>query len=182
MVIRKDEFCLREVTISDFNDIHEYSKDIENLRYTLWGPNSEDETRGFIDYTINMRKENPRVKYEFAIEIKTDYGYKVIGGCGIFITENPLIGEVGWIINKRYWNRGYGTEVGKALLKFGFEKLNLEKIFATCDSRNIGSYRIMEKCKMKKESLKFGIRKSKEKNKSEDELNYSISREDYQNI
>ena len=182
MVIRKAEFCLREFTINDFNDIHEYSKDIENLRYTLWGPNNEEQTKEFIDCAISGSKENPRSKYELAIEIETDYGHKVIGCCGIFIEENTLIGEVGWIINRRYWNKGYGTKVGRALLEFGFEKLNLDNIFATCDSRNIGSYRIMEKCNMEKESLKFGIRKSKEKNKSEDELRYSISRENYKNL
>lgn len=182
MIISKEKFTLREFNINDFKDVHEYSNDIKNLKYTLWGPNKEEETIGFIKNSIRTSNENPRVNYEFAIEINTEEGIKVIGGCGLYIIDNFLVGEVGWIINRKYWGIGYGTLVGAALLEFGFNEINLNKIFATCDSRNIGSYRIMEKCNMIRESLKIGVRPSREIGKFEDELNYYILKEEYMKI
>jgi RimJ/RimL family protein N-acetyltransferase len=46
---------------------------------------------------------------------------------------------------------GYATEVSKLLIEFGFETLNLHRIFATCDPRNVGSYKVLEKIGMTKE-------------------------------
>ncbi len=46
---------------------------------------------------------------------------------------------------------GYATEVSKLLIEFGFETLNLHRIFATCDLRNVGSYKVLEKIGMTKE-------------------------------
>lgn len=64
----------------------------------------------------------------------------------IRLTENLLRygGHIGYAINPKYWNMGYGKE----LLKLGlreFKHLIIEdKILITCDDDNIGSYKIIE--------------------------------------
>lgn len=40
----------------------------------------------------------------------------------------------------------------KALLKFGFEELTLHRMCAYCNTENYGTYRVMEKCGMRKEA------------------------------
>ncbi|WP_308201868.1 GNAT family N-acetyltransferase [Bacillus mycoides] len=42
---------------------------------------------------------------------------------------------------------GLSTEVSQLLISFGFEELNLHRIFATCDPRNIGLKKVLEKVK-----------------------------------
>ncbi len=75
----------------------------------------------------------------------------LIGGCGIGRpTKNSQDASLGWAINPKYQNSGYATEVGMALIDFGFQKLNLSLIYTTCDTRNIASFRVMEKLGMKK--------------------------------
>ena len=53
-------------------------------------------------------------------------------------------GHIGYAINPKYWNKGYGKE----LLKIGLIKakkiIEDEKILITCDDDNIGSYKIIE--------------------------------------
>jgi RimJ/RimL family protein N-acetyltransferase len=46
---------------------------------------------------------------------------------------------------------GFATEVAKLLIEFGFRELNLHRIYATCDPRNIGSSKVLEKIGMSKE-------------------------------
>lgn len=62
-------------------------------------------------------------------------------------------GEIGYVISKEYWNRGYVSEAIKAVIKFGFEVLHLNRIELHCEEENIGSWRVMEKCGMKFEGI-----------------------------
>ena len=62
------------------------------------------------------------------------------------LTEHLLKygGHIGYAINPKYWNMGYGKE----LLKIAIEQYNNlieeDKILITCDDDNIGSYKIIE--------------------------------------
>ena len=93
-------------------------------------------------------KENPRYEYEFAICLANSGRH--IGGCGIRLEGGSLskVARLGWAVNPKYQCKGYATEAAKGLIKFGFESLNILVAYATCDSRNIASYKVMEKVKM----------------------------------
>ena len=54
-----------------------------------------------------------------------------------------------FMLGCNYWNKGYGTEVLKAVLRFAFEELELERIVADHMAPNRASGRVMEKCGMK---------------------------------
>ena len=106
---------------------------------------------GKYDWTV----EDLKGKYE---KVNTDgypqgYGIfsvvadgKIIGEAGLFNSfENKKILELGYILDNKYWNRGYGTEICEGLLNYGFNVLGLEKIIARMYPENIGSIRICEK-------------------------------------
>lgn len=64
----------------------------------------------------------------------------------IRLTENLIRygGHIGYAINPKYWNMGYG----KKLLKLGLDKskslIEEARVLITCDDDNIGSYKIIE--------------------------------------
>jgi len=58
--------------------------------------------------------------------------------------------DIGWRLNKKYWNNGFATEGAKKCLDYGFNKLELKEIIATAPIINIKSIRIMEKIGMNK--------------------------------
>ena len=41
-------------------------------------------------------------------------------------------------IDRRYWNQGYASEAAGAILRMAFETLSLHRVWATCDTRNVG--------------------------------------------
>jgi RimJ/RimL family protein N-acetyltransferase len=145
-----ERLILREFIDQDFDSVHLYAVDQEVVRYMPWGPNSETDTRNFINTAISFQSEQPRTKYELAVDLREDD--TLIGGCGIRIS-NPELQEAdfGYCLNRNYWRKGYATEIARTLLEFGFRKLNLHRIYATCDPQNIGSKRVLEKMGMSQE-------------------------------
>lgn len=59
--------------------------------------------------------------------------------------------ELGYALARDYWGGGYVTEALRALIGHGFEQLNLNRIEADIDPRNLGSARVLEKLGFRKE-------------------------------
>jgi ribosomal-protein-alanine N-acetyltransferase len=113
-------------------------------------------------YLGGTRLQNPEAlaeRLKFYIECHEKYGIGLsvmtlkstgeqIGTSGLQPLEDTGEIEVGYNMSERFWGQGYGTECALAWLRFGFEKLGLERIVAIAYPENIGSWRIMEKCGM----------------------------------
>lgn len=53
--------------------------------------------------------------------------------------------ELGYRFKQKYWSQGYATEGSEALIRKGFESLNVSRVVAIADPENTGSRRVMEK-------------------------------------
>lgn len=62
--------------------------------------------------------------------------------------------EIGYILKKSAWGKGYATEACKRLLKFAFEESSLEEVVATTDPENTQSRRVLEKSGMIYEGMR----------------------------
>ena len=85
--------------------------------------------------------------------------------------------EIGYWIGKPYWHKGYCTEAAGAVLKYGFEVLGLNRIFAVHMTRNPRSGRVMQKIGMKHEGQMRQV--WKRWNKFEDVEMYAVLKSDY---
>ena len=148
---------LREIAQADFAAIHSWAGNIGNVKYMAWGPNSEEQTRQFIENCANAARAEPRTSFDFILELKS--GGRVIGTGGIYRKmdwhgRRFVRGDLGWILHRDYWKQGYCTEFAAELLRFGFEELCLHRIAASCDAENYGSYRVMERGGMLREAVR----------------------------
>jgi RimJ/RimL family protein N-acetyltransferase len=142
-----------------------------------WGPNTDEQTRAFIQMAISKAEETPCTNHQYAAVLK-ETG-RLIGACNLLITGDRA--EIGWILHRDYWKLGLGPEMGRAMLQLGFEELKLHRITARCDAENHGSYRVMEKIGMRREGLFLQARpvnKLSDK-KYGDELVYAILKEEW---
>ena len=149
MMIETSRLLIRDYLIDDCERVHLYGSLPDFSQYELWGPNSIEDTRSFVSGAIEKSKESPRFIYDLAVCLKENQ--LQIGGCRLGReTDASYIGSLGWAINPDFQNKGYATEAAHALIDFGFKKLDLSVIYATCDVRNTPSYKVMEKLGMKR--------------------------------
>ncbi|MFD1739762.1 GNAT family N-acetyltransferase [Bacillus salitolerans] len=148
LFLSNDRLSLREFTKDDWIDVHKYASQDIVCKYQPWEPNTEEESQGFVYQVIKDATQQPRTRFVFAIV----YEDKMIGAGELNIRDlTNKIGEVAYIVNPDYWGNGIATDVAKLLIGFGFKELKLHRIFATCDPRNIGSSKVLEKVGMIKE-------------------------------
>jgi ribosomal-protein-alanine N-acetyltransferase len=70
----------------------------------------------------------------------------LIGFCGLHYIANMNEVNIGYALEKSKWHFGFGTEVVKRLLDFGFDILGLKEIVAVIDPKNTASLKLIQKC------------------------------------
>jgi [ribosomal protein S5]-alanine N-acetyltransferase len=149
--IETERLILREFRASDEPDIHEYASDPEVVRFMEWGPNSREMTRSALRGWLKEQELGLEDSVTLAIELKSEG--RLIGTIRIAVKdERNRAADFGYSLNRRYWGSGYATEATRALLDTAFRRLDIHRMFATCDTRNIASYRVMEKLGMRREA------------------------------
>lgn len=150
VIFANEKLFLREFTQYDWIDVHKYASQEIVCRYQTWGPNTEEDSKEFIQDVLDEATQTPRERYVFAII----YQETLIGAVEIMIQDfTNKVGEIGYIVNPDYWGKGVATQSAKLMITFGFETLKLHRICATCDPRNIGSAKVLEKVGMLKEGV-----------------------------
>jgi ribosomal-protein-alanine N-acetyltransferase len=88
-------------------------------------------------------------EYEPLLKSKNDVVMAVIDRQADTHIGNVGLYSINWISRsaeyrivigeKRYWGKGYGTEATKLTIAYGFEKLNLNKIWLGVNQQNLGA-------------------------------------------
>lgn len=144
------KLLLRELAESDWSDVHQYASQDIVSEYQTWGPNTEEESKNYVLKGMEDSSRRPRTRFVLAII----YEEVMVGAVELNIRDiSNKVGEISYIISPNYWGNGIATEAGNLLINFGFEEIILHRIFATCDPRNVGSSRVLEKLGMKKEGV-----------------------------
>jgi RimJ/RimL family protein N-acetyltransferase len=93
---------------------------------------------------------------DFVLGVFAPSGERLLGGCGYHLREGPLAlgnAEMGMWIRAEEAGRGLGTEVLRALLRWGFGEWPWKRLSWRCDVRNGASIRVAEKAGMVREGV-----------------------------
>lgn len=164
IVISAERLTLTPLGSEYLETVNVYAMDYENTKYMCRLPNEDvEETAHFLaGVDAEWAKEKPEF-YEFAMI----YQSRQIGAVGIYFEDG--IGELGWIVNKRYWRKGFAYEAAKALVAFFTKHMGTTHFIAHCDTENVASYKVMEKLGMTRTG-EYGGRRNRAA--SEDSLEY----------
>ncbi len=91
---------------------------------------------------VAPRPSRDRKSYELAVIHRKSH--KLIGACDIARVGRHSA-DLGYMLLPRHWGYGYGTEVAKAMIQFGFETMKLKHITAIVATDNEGSRRVLMK-------------------------------------
>ena len=174
-ILETERLRLRKLTMRDAQDIYDYSKDPLVAKYVLWDAmTSLYDARGYLRFML--RKYRMGEPASWGIEYKASG--KIIGTIGfMWIQRENASAEVGYSLNRSYWNQGIMTEALKAVIQHGFYTMNLNRIEAQHETLNPASGSVMRKCGMVKE----GTLRQRLLNKGKfvDVELYAILRNDY---
>jgi ribosomal-protein-alanine N-acetyltransferase len=88
-------------------------------------------------------------KQRFVFVITLESSDELIGEIGIHKDPGTNEAQFGYWVAEPFRGKGIATEAVAAILKFGFEELKLNRIYATHYPENISSGKVMQKNKMK---------------------------------
>ncbi len=125
-------------------------------------------------FVADQMVREPEIHPTFVIALDGDYP---IGDVSLNLDLSQLRAEIGYGIGSQWWGRGYTAEAASAVIAWGFDAFGLAKIEARTDSRNAGSWRVMEKLGMTREGLLRGHRFFY--GERADELRYGLLREEF---
>ncbi len=143
-IIDLGEYELRTIKKRDSKDMFEYGKDPMVTKFLNWGPFiSEVEAKNSIKHIFFPRiREGLPIGYAIIDKKKSkmigtiDFHSKIKG-------ENAA--EIGYVINKDYWNQGIMSQALKHMVKIGFEHLNYDFIKVKHLKHNIASQIVIER-------------------------------------
>lgn len=132
----------------------EYTYDEDMLKYWVSDPkiqsmysepvySDKQEVKELLDKYISAYDKEDY--YRWAIILK-ETG-ECIGQVAYFmVNNNNHFGEIEYCIGSAFQRKGYATEATKAVIKYGFDKINLHKVQICHKSINAASQRVIEKC------------------------------------
>jgi RimJ/RimL family protein N-acetyltransferase len=163
--LRTKRLLLRPFTTDDVDDVLEYINDPEWAEYLVNIP-SVPYTRKYAETLVAMLSD-PSYWETGHPELPS-----IGNGAGLLqisavVFEGRVIGEIAlnqrdddrpnervelaYALSRQHWGKGLTTEAARAFMNWAFQTYSFNRMYAWCDPRNIGSWRVLEKLGMKRE-------------------------------
>jgi ribosomal-protein-alanine N-acetyltransferase len=156
IILETERLLLRHQILTDLGALHTLYSDPEITKYIPDAPRNYAETREELEWFLNGHPQYPELGLWAVVYKETG---KFIGRCGLLpwtIDGQPEV-EVAYTLAREYWGQGLATEAARAILQYGFEKLNLARLICLIDPQNRASQRVAEKIGMTLEKKVEGI-------------------------
>ena len=152
MRLQTPRLTMREVTAADCDRLDGYMAEPAYWRTLPIDPPTPRSVKAFVEQCVLDRQREPRAAY-FLVATQTTTGLIVGEGSLHVRSESSAEGELGWGVDPAHAAAGYATEIGEALLAFGFDRLDLHRLYARCRVDHGASRRIMAKLGMIDEGI-----------------------------
>ena len=70
---------------------------------------------------------------------------RLFGWCGLEFLEDTNETEIGYLLSRSFWGKGYATEAASSSIQFGKNEVGLQEIIGLTDPLNIASQRVLKK-------------------------------------
>ena len=140
---------LRWLTRADVPALYAIFSDPEVARYLTRPPMSEESEAS--DFLASIERGfAERSLYQWGMEDASDG--RVVGTLTLaHVDAAHRRAEVGFMLARDRWGRGYLTEALPALVRFAFAVLGLHRLEADADPRNVASIRALERVGFRRE-------------------------------
>lgn len=150
VTLETTRLILRRFTAEDAESVfYNWASDDEVTKYLTWPTHTcVNDSQGYMKYCVQSYADIR--SYQWGIEIK-ETGV-LIGNISVVKAMDDIDAlELGWVIGRRYWGKGYMPEAAQRVVAFLFDEVSANRIAARHDPHNQNSGRVMQKIGMKYE-------------------------------
>lgn len=147
-VLETKRLILRTYDADDLGTLHAILSDPVTMQY--WpAPFTLEGSQQWLNN--NMKRYETHGFGRWAMVSKSSG--QIIGDCGIVVAEldGQLENDLGFIVAKEFWGKGFATEAAEACKQFGFQQLGLKRLCANMAFDHHASRSVIEKIGMTKE-------------------------------
>lgn len=142
MILETQRLILRKMDQGDWEDLCKILQDPE-VMYAY--------EHAFSDQEVQQWLDNQRRRYcgdgfgLWAMVTKADG--RMIGQAGLTMqpVEERQVVEIGYLLQRAYWGKGYATEAAIGCKRYAFERLGIDEVYSIIRDSNIASQRVAER-------------------------------------
>jgi RimJ/RimL family protein N-acetyltransferase len=144
IILETERLLFRRLVIDDLDALFALYSDKETRQYFPDGTDGTltyAETKEELEWFLNGHPKHPELGLWATIHKASQ---QFIGRCGLlpWTLEGRAEVEVAYLLDKRYWRQGLGTEAAQAILQYGFEQLHLSRLICMVDPDNQASAKV----------------------------------------
>jgi len=145
VIFETERLIVRQLEAGDVDNLYSVTSDPELMQHMGDGQSlSYELTAKWVEVSIN----NYATKGYGCSAVIDKRDGAFIGFCGLVrseFAEPPDDAELIYALKKPYWGQGLATEVGKAMVDYGYKSCGLKRIIATIDPVNSTSIKVANK-------------------------------------
>ena len=171
-----NRLILRKFKIEDANEMyHNWATDPLCCKFLHWDVHQNlEETKSIIKNWIDKYDNG---SYNWVVEKKDTH--ELIGSiCAVTINKNDNIVELGYCYGSKFWGKGYATEALRNVILYLLNECDVYLIEARHISGNPASGKVMAKAGMHLDAVLKNRRINKYTKERNDQIIYSITKED----
>lgn len=148
--LRTERITLRPYRETDVDDVYAYQSRQDVCEYLPFPPRSREQV------LARIRELIPRVSLDIDgdyVILAAEFEGRVIGDFNVKVTSVAhRQAEIGWVLHPDFQGRGLALEAATAILDLCFGSLEMHRVCARLDPRNVPSARLCERLGMRKEA------------------------------
>lgn len=145
-ILETERLYMREMKQGDFDALSRILKDEETM-YAYNGAFNDAETQEWLDRQMGRYR-----RYGFGLwaVILKENG-EMIGQCGVTVQpwKDKEVLEVGYLLRRDCWHKGFATEAAQACRDYAFDRLNADEVCSIIRDTNTASQRVAQRNGMK---------------------------------
>lgn len=174
-ILETKRLVLRKITKEDANSILRYLADEEVMKYYGLEPfKSIEDALDEISWYETIQNNKRGIRWGITLKGQGT----VIGSCGFHNhAAQHFRSEIGFELSKEQWGKGIAAEAVGAIIHYGYEQMNFQRIEALIEPPNHASQKLVEKLGF----IREGLLRSYEftNNKFDDLYMYSLLKRDF---
>ncbi|CEG25325.1 GNAT family N-acetyltransferase [Bacillus sp. B-jedd] len=177
-VLETKRLILRKVTKDDANSILKYLSNEEVMKYYGLEPfKSINDALDEIAWYQSLQNNKTGIRWGITLKEQGD----VIGSCGFHnIVSHHFRTEIGFELSEDQWGRGIAAEAVGAIISYGFQQMNFQRIEALIEPPNLSSQKLVEKLGFIREGLLRNYEFTR--GKFDDLFMYSLLKQDFDTV